>query len=104
MSEVTKYQYFLNSIKLVLKLKNTLEESEFTRIVNESIEKVKIDQEISQEDELLLQNFLLHLKEDTFYDDCMGIYCKISKYEKDFEVNFLHFYKLKLAEQLAFMS
>lgn len=104
MSEVTKYQFFLDTMKFILTLKNTVDETEYIRIVEESIESVKNKKEISNDDELLIRDFLFYLDENTFYDNCMEIYHKFFKYEADFEINFLHFYKLRFLEGFVSMS
>lgn len=100
MSEVTKYQLFLDTMKLVLKLKSVLEESKYISIIKSDVTKTCADKNISEEDIDFLITFLVNLKEETFYDECMKVYHKFLKYEDSSSPNSLSFLKIELIKKM----
>ena len=99
MSEVTKYQYFLDNMKLIMKLKGKIDENIFNEVLEEKMIPECIEKGIHPEDIEILKDFILNLDEKSFYDECMKVYMKFSKYDEETTkatINFLHFQKLEL--------
>lgn len=97
MTDVTKYQLCLDYFKLVLKVKKSVSETNYLRIIDEAISKIQ-NKNVSEKDMILLKNFFINLNDSNFYDDCMEIYLSLKKYDTEDKKIFpnLEFLKIQL--------
>jgi len=98
-SETTKYQLCLDYFKLILKMKNLVDEETYLDIVDEAIEKIK-NKDIPEEDINIFKDFLTTLDKKDFQDNCMKMYLKFKDYDNENQTIFpnLEFMKIQLYE------
>lgn len=102
MTDVTRYQLFLDYFKLVLRLKEVVDELKFSEVVNEVIEKL-CKNEITEEEKITFRDFLINLNQENFYDNCMQFYLNFIKNDnmEDSKINpNIEFMKIQLCNYL----